>query len=53
MGNWDLVPKFLGMGNMGGGFFPKVDEKYGDEDREYNWWGCPNSPKLWRFRADF
>ena len=21
-----------------GGFFPKVDEKYGDGDREYNWW---------------
>ena len=29
-----LVPKFLGMGNMG--FFPKVDERYGDGDREYN-----------------
>ena len=23
-----------------GGFFPKLDEKYGDRDREYNWWGC-------------
>ena len=23
-----------------GGFFPKVDEKHGDGDREYNWWGC-------------
>ena len=27
-----------------GGFFPKLDEKYGDRDRdrEYNWWGCSN-----------
>ena len=23
-----------------GGFFPKVNEQYGDGDREYNWWGC-------------
>ena len=29
-----LVPKFLGIGNIGGGFLPKLDEKYGD--REYN-----------------
>ena len=35
-----LVSKFLGMGNISGGFFPKLDEKYGDRDREYNWWGC-------------
>ena len=26
-----------------GGFFPKVDEKYGDGVREYNWWGCSNT----------
>ena len=38
-----LVPKFLGIENIGGGFFPKMDEKYGDGDREYNWWGCSNS----------
>ena len=29
-----------------GGFFPKLDEKYGDRDREYNWWGCS-----YRFRG--
>ena len=28
-----------------GGFFPKVDEKYGDEDRKYNRWGCSHSIK--------
>ena len=39
-----LVSKFLGMGNIGGGFFPKVDEKHGDGDREYNWWGCSKPP---------
>ena len=21
----------------------KMDEKYGDGDREYNWWGCSKS----------
>ena len=24
------------------GFFPKVDEKYGNGDREYNWWVALN-----------
>ena len=26
-----------------GDFFPKVDEKYGDGNREYNWWDCSYS----------
>ena len=34
------MPKFLGWETLTGGFFPKVDEKYGDGDRKYNWWGC-------------
>ena len=28
-----------------GVFFPKMDEKYEDGDREYNWWDCSN--KAW------